>query len=143
VTRVRTVVEQHRSDLTAYAVIASDHCSHLKGTTIIEATINGEDVGRRSIKQWDAGRWFIELPKSLLKKAGLRVGDAFELQFEVADATLPAELADRIARDPRAAARWSALSPARQRLFAEHVRAAKQATTRSRRAEAVIASLGC
>lgn len=143
VTRVSSIVEQHRPDLSAYAVIASDHCSHLKGTTIIETTINGMVIGRRSIKRWDAERWFIELPKTLLKKVGLHVGDAFELMFEVADGALPVELADRLARDARAAARWNALTPARQRMLAEHVREANLAVTRSRRAQRVIASLIC
>jgi hypothetical protein len=91
----------------------------LETTTTVEGSANGHAFGRRSIKYHTvpAGDWFIEFTKAFAEQAGLKVGDRIEVELALADMTLPAEIAGRIAGDAGFAKAWSALKP-------NHVRAA-------------------
>jgi len=108
----------------------------LAATTTVIGTLNGHAMGRRGIKQWDDQRWFIELPQPLCQAAGVDTGDRVTLVIQLAPEELPAELEALLATDPRAKQAWSRLPSGSQRMLREHVAAAKQTSTRARRAAA-------
>jgi Bacteriocin-protection, YdeI or OmpD-Associated/Domain of unknown function (DUF1905) len=107
----------------------------LSGTTVVEASINGIAVGRRSIKNWDDDRWFVELAKPMCERAGVDTGDRVNLSLRLASDELPDELTTVLTESRRAKAAWATLTPAQQRILREEVVAAKSADTRRRRAE--------
>jgi hypothetical protein len=107
----------------------------LEGTAVIEGTLNGADLGRRTIKRWDDNRWFIDLTESICRKARVETGERVELVMRPASKRLPKELKHLLARDPCAQAKWDNLTVSQQRLLREHVLSAKQAATRLRRAK--------
>lgn len=106
----------------------------LTGTTTIEGTINGSELGRRSLKYWDAARWFIELPEPVCKRAGVDTGDRVELRIRIASEELPAELNELITNNAHAKKAWQSLSAGSQRMLREEILALKQPATRMRRA---------
>lgn len=107
----------------------------LADTTIVEATVNGVGVGRRSMKKWNDDWWFVELSQPLCDRAGVDTGDRVNLSLRLASADLPEELATLLATSRPAQAAWTKLTPAQQRMLREEVLAAKAADTRRRRAE--------
>lgn len=107
----------------------------LDGTTVVEATVNGVAVGRRSLKKWDDDRWFVELAQPMCDLAGVDTGDRVKLSLRLASAELPEELATLLARNRRAQAAWAKLTSAQQRMLREEVFAAKSTDARRRRAE--------
>src|SRR5262245_56934569 len=112
----------------------------LEATTTVEGTINGADIGRRSLKRWDDRKcWWIDLPEPLCKKAKIETGDRVELKLQIASEDLPRELAELIAKDPKAKARWQKLTAGQQRMLREDVMSARQSSTRARRAARVLA----
>jgi len=56
------------------------------------------------------------------------------LRARRASTALPAELSELLAKHKTARAAWERLTPAQQRMLREEVAAAKQSTTRARRA---------
>ena len=100
----------------------------LTGTTVVEATLNGVEIGRRTLKPWDADRWFVELSELICRLANVATGDRIRVSLRPASMDLPAELAGLIEEQPRAKAIWAALTASQQR-------AAKAPETRRRRAE--------
>ena len=49
-------------------------------TTVVEASVNGVNLGRRSIKRWDnRDCWWIDLLDPLCQKAKIHTGDEVEL----------------------------------------------------------------
>ncbi|MFN0058442.1 MAG: YdeI/OmpD-associated family protein [Planctomycetota bacterium] len=106
----------------------------LDGTAIVEATVNGVEVGRRSLKKWNDDRWFVELPQPLCDRAEVDTGDRVNLSLRLASEKLPEELATLLANSRPAQAAWAKLTPAQQRMLSEEVLAAKSADTRRRRA---------
>ncbi len=113
----------------------------LDGTTVVEATVNGVAVGRRSLKKWDDDRWFVELAQPMCDRAGVDTGDRAKLSLRLAFDALPEELATLLAGSRRAQAAWVKLSLARQRMLREEVFAAKSADARRRRAERGLSAL--
>jgi hypothetical protein len=107
----------------------------LDGTTVVEATVNGVAIGRRSLKRWDDDRWFVELAQPMCKRAGVDTGDRVNLSLRLASDELPEELGTLLAGNRRAQAAWARLTPAQKRMLREEVLAAKSADTRRRRAE--------
>ena len=101
----------------------------------------GRTERRRTLKEWDAERWVVELPAAWCREAGIDVGDRVTLRMELADEELPAELALALASEPELRARWHALSESRQREWREHVRGGKRAETRARRAKGLVMQL--
>lgn len=114
----------------------------LERTTPVDLSVNGRPVGRRTLKKWDASKWFLELTAPVCRKLGLEVGDQLTLELSVADASAPLELTQVLARSPDAAARWSTLPASTQRQIIEHILNAKQQATRVKRATAAAARLG-
>jgi hypothetical protein len=135
---VEATVEIRRKHpgLPAYLVIPSGALAawRLEGTTTVLAAVEGQVAGRRSLKRWDHERWFVELTRSFMVRAGLKVGNRVRLRMERASDALPDELQRLLEEVPAAAAAWQVLSPARRRALREHVFDAKAPATRERRA---------
>jgi hypothetical protein len=113
----------------------------LDGTTVVEATVNGVAVGRRSLKKWDDDRWFVELAQPMCDRAGVDTGDRVKLSLRLASDELPEEIATLLAGSRRAQAAWAKLTLAQQRMLREEVFAAKSADARRRRAERGLSAL--
>jgi len=130
------VVERKQATLPRYVVVPAAQIVawQVTETTMVEARLNGQPLGRRALKRWDAGRWFLELPDRSCRRWGVDVGDRVVVDIARAATTLPDELADLVATDPAAEAAWSAMSPSRQRMLSGDVRAAVRPATRVRRA---------
>jgi hypothetical protein len=111
----------------------------LEGTTVVEGTINGAEMGRRSLKRWDERNcWWIDLPEPLCKKVGLDTDDQVTLRIRLASEDLPEELKELIANNEQAKANWEKLTQAQQRMLREEIFAAKTSVTRLRRAEKML-----
>jgi hypothetical protein len=130
------LVERKSPDLPNYAVVPNGVLQPwgLQGTTTVEGEINGIQIGRRSIKRWDEGRWFIEFPASLAHRAGFETGDRVRLELRVASVELPRELEELLKKEPRARETWDRLSESRRRMLREQVLSAKGSGTKIRRA---------
>jgi hypothetical protein len=137
--KLRTTVLLQRKDprLPVFVVLPAQVVEpwSLTGTTIIEGTANGSPMGRRTIKAWGKGTgdWFVEFTAAFCAKAGLSVGDRFELELEIADMSEPQELRQALVASKELSAAWSVLSAAEKRNAAEHIRSAKTQQTRARR----------
>lgn len=108
----------------------------LSGTTTVEGTINGVDLGRRSLKRWDERNcWWIDLPEQFCKKARLETGDEVTLTIRLASEDLPEELQDLLRTSRVAKANWEKLTQPQQRMLREDIIAARTSATRRRRAE--------
>lgn len=105
----------------------------LAGTTVIEGTLNGLSLGRRTIKRWDDERWFLEVPEALCRQAHVDTGDLVHVVLAVASEIMPAELRELLDRDPRAHATWQRLTAGQQRMLREEILAAKSPETRRKR----------
>jgi hypothetical protein len=95
-----------------------------------------------------AGGYYLMVSAAVCRAAGLALGDAVEVRFNVADpaaVTVPDELAQALAGTGRAAraarAAWDALPPGKRRGLAAQVAAARTAPTRERRAARIAAAL--
>ena len=133
-------VERHDPELPRYAVVPSAlvEAWGLEGTTVVEGTIDGAPLGRRSLKQWDKERWFIDLPEALCRRAGVDTGDEVALTLRRASTELPDELEELLSESPSARGTWSGLSASRRRMIREHVLDAKRSATRRRRARKML-----
>ena len=133
---LRTRVERHHPDLPRYVVVPDSAVEPWKlgGTTVVEGAAGGVELGRRSLKRWDADRWFVDLPGKWCRDAGISTGDAVELTLRTASSELPQELARLIANSSAAEKAWDRLTASQQRILREHVLAAKRPETRERRA---------
>jgi len=107
----------------------------LQGTTTVEVTINGVNIGRRSLKRWDdRGCWWMDLADAACRKANVETGDRAKLSLKIASEELPEELAQLIKKNSRARARWEGLTQGQKRMLREEILSAKQTATRERRA---------
>lgn len=129
-------IERKHSDLPAFVTIPADRLATLKltGTTTVEATIDGVDLGRRSLQRLDETRWFLEIRKEHLESLGKTIGSTARLTISLASTALPDELQHLIDTVPAASARWKARTDAQKRMLREHVLEAKKSETRARRA---------
>lgn len=136
--RVSTSVERKAGSLPRFVVVPAEVVApwDLEGTTVVEASLDGVPIGRRTLKHWGRERdvWFVDLTGAQCERAGVDTGDAVVLELRRADEGPPPEIARRIEADPSARRRWESLTPSRRRILAEHVRSAKKAETRERRA---------
>jgi len=131
-----TIVQRKQPNLPRFVVIPAQLVAdwQLTGTTTVEGTLNGIDIGRRSLKPWDEQRWFVELPEPLCKKARVEKGHSVTIVMSLALEEMPAELTQLMASDPKAKSAWEKLTASQQRMLREHIVAAKQPATRERRA---------
>jgi len=74
----------------------------LAQTTVVDGTLNGHELGRRSLKKWDERRWFIDLPQPLCGRAKVDTGSRIQLVLQIATDKLPAELEELLATNPAA-----------------------------------------
>ena len=135
---VVTKVTRHMPQFSRLATIPLDEIGpwRLSGTTTVEGTINGVDLGRRSLKRWDERNcWWIDLPDPLCKKARIDTGDEVTLTLRLASEDLPEELHDLLKTNQVAKANWEKLTQPQQRMLREDIFAAKTSATRRRRAE--------
>ena len=135
---VVTKVIRHNPQFSRLVTIPLDKIEpwKLDGTSTVEGTINGTELGRRSLKRWDERNcWWIDLPDPLCKKAGLEVGDEATLTIRLASEDLPEELRELLESNSVAKANWEKLTQPQQRMLREDVFAAKTSATRRRRAE--------
>lgn len=108
----------------------------LTETITIEASLNGVNLGRRSLVPWGDGlKWTVTLTEPQCRKAGVDTGDRVTLVLRRTEEARPAELEDLLASNAKARAVWQRLTSAQQRMLREDVLAAKQPETRRRRAE--------
>jgi hypothetical protein len=105
------------------------------------------DISGVSVKgawQPSGGRWYLMLPKSPIKKAGISIGSVVEVAFKVLpqdDVDVPPELWAALQAKPMARRAWSALSAGKQRGLAYMVASAKRTETQQTRIAQVIAVL--
>ena len=136
---VTSTVIRHHPQFARLVTIPLDALApwKLSATTVVEGTINGTELPRRSLKRWDDRKcWWIDLPEPLCKKAKLETGDKVKLKLRLGSEELPGELKQLLKNDPRAKASWARLTTAQQRMLREQVFGAKTAKTRARRAKA-------
>jgi len=134
---VSSTIEHKHEGLPRFVCIPIKAVDSLKltGTTTVELSINGVDVGRRSLKRWDDRNcWWMDLSNDVCRKAGIGTGDRVKMSLRVASPELPAELSVLIKADKRAQERWEKLTLGQQRMLREEILAAKQSSTRARRA---------
>jgi hypothetical protein len=107
----------------------------LQSTTTVEVTMNGVNIGRRSLKRWDDRRcWWMDLADAACRKANVETGDRAKLSLKIASEELPEELAQLIKKNSRARACWERFTPGQKRMLREEILAAKQPSTRERHA---------
>lgn len=136
-TPIESTVERKSPSLPRFIVVPDSAVARwrLEGTTMVEVTIDGTSVGRRSLKRWsERDGWFFNLTEAQAERAGVDIGDQVAVQITLAPTALPGELQDLIDGDAEARRCWQSLTDARRRLLAEHVRSAKRSETRARRA---------
>lgn len=91
-----------------------------------------------------SGGRYLLLSAAFCRAAGLAIGDAAEVRFNVAASDtvpVPEELQQALAANRRAQAAWEALTPGRRRGLAHTVASARTEPTRRRRAEALAEAL--
>jgi hypothetical protein len=141
---IKVIIKRRSPKLPRYIEIGSPYLAgwDLSGTTPVTISINGTEVGRRNLKPWGQGRnvWFLELTNEICNRAGIDDGDEIALSVDLVSTALPAELSSLITRDATAKRRWEQMTTSEQRMLADHVRQAKQATTRERRAVKALCS---
>jgi len=142
---VSSTIEHKHEGLPRFVCIPMKAVDSLKltRTTTVELSINGVNVGRRSLKRWDdRDCWWMDLSNEVCRRAGIDTGDQVKLHLRVASEELPAELASLIKTDTLARQRWEKLTPGQQRMLREEVLAARQSSTRARRAARALGVAG-
>jgi hypothetical protein len=142
--KVKSTIEHKHKGLPRFVCVplAKVDPWKLQETTTIEVTMNGVNIGRRSLKRWDDREcWWIDLSNEACRKARVETGDRVQLSLKLASEELPEELDQLLKRNPGARARWEQLTPGQKRMLREEVLAAKQATTRARRAARALAAV--
>ena len=140
---VTSTIEHKHEGLPRFVCIPMEAVDSLRltGTTTVELSINGVKVGRRSLKRWDdRACWWMDLSNEVCRKAGIDTGDQVNLNLQIASEELPAELAALIKTDTQARRHWEKLTPGQQRMLREEILAAKQSSTRARRAARALRS---
>lgn len=137
--RLRARVKRKAPSLPMYIEVPASAVKTwgLSGTTPIEVSLNGVDVGRRNLKFWGQGRdcWFLELTQRICGQAGILNNSQVSAVLNLATTQLPGELSSLIERQTKARRKWGALTASQKRMLADHVREAKQSSTRTRRAK--------
>lgn len=133
---IHTTVERKQDDLPRFAVVPAAALAAwgLGGTTAVEVCVNDAPAARRTIKRWDAARWFVSVTEEDCRRFRLNTGDEVKLTLRPASEDLPAELSELLRSEGAARATWERLTPGQQRMLREEIAAAKQPATRARRA---------
>jgi hypothetical protein len=134
-------LHRHHPELPVYILVPGEIVARFERTAtfVVQASVAGRRIGRRTVKPWGDGRWFMELTKAQCARLGVGAGDVVEVDLVPAP-ELPEELEAALdARGLRGG--WARLTPAERRAIAEEVFAARRADTRARRIERVLARL--
>jgi Bacteriocin-protection, YdeI or OmpD-Associated len=99
-------------------------------------------TGRKSVKPWGDGRFFLDLPQSLCRRADADTGDSVEIVLVPVSDDPPDELVAAVTADPSARRSWERLSPSQRRAIVNDVLDAVRADTRQRRVERWARHLG-
>jgi hypothetical protein len=135
------LIERKASNLPRFIVVPIDVPAvwETTRTITVSGTINGVPLGRRGLKPWGDGRWFIELPEAICQQAGVNTGDRVTLEIAPVEDPIPTALTHRLTTDREFARAWAELRPSQQRQHAEWVASARLPQTRERRAAEVVA----
>ena len=116
----------------------------LKGRPKIQAVIAGQPY-RGSLMPAGDGTFVLGVLKSIQETGGLKHGDTIEVLIELdtepRTVEPPADLANALARDKRAAATWEKLSVTNKKEMARSLEEAKKPETRKKRLAAAVAKL--
>lgn len=132
---------RHHPDLPIFLLVPPETVAGFgaAGTFVAGATVNGLDIGRRSVKPWGDGRWFLELTKAHCAALDVAEGDSVRVRLQTVPPT-PPDLEAAIRTEGLTDA-WSALSEAQRRSVSEDVFAAKRPATRAARIAKTVAWL--
>ena len=137
-----TLAEECHEGMPLFAIVPDDIILRLRPeeTFVVHVVLNASfDAGRRTIKPWGDGRWFMEFTKVQCQKAGIAEGARVSVTLRpVADT--PEALLDSLTR-AGLTARWEALTKAQRRAFSEAVFAAKKPETARARIEKIVTQL--
>ena len=131
-TRFDAALKQLQPHLPVYLLVpaAVVDVFNQRQTFTVEATANGEPLGRRSISR-DGEKWFMVLTKQHMARLDAAVGDTLSFELKPT-AQVPPELQGQI--DTAGLNNvWNALTNADRRSFAEFVFEAKRPATRDAR----------
>ncbi len=139
--RFEAVLERHHRDLPVYVIVPAEVAGAFgkQRTFVVETAVNRRDVGRRSIKPWGDGRWFLELTKAHCRRLGIGPGARIAMVVSLAP-EVPDDLLAQISA-LGLLPEWEALSEAQRRAFAEPVFAAIKPETREARIARILAAL--
>ncbi|GJM09558.1 MAG: hypothetical protein DHS20C11_18340 [Lysobacteraceae bacterium] len=133
----RSILRCHTPGQPLYFLVPPEVPEKLKKrrTFMSIVTINGVEIGRRSVKPWNE-KWFVELTSKHLITANVVEGAQLRVKLSLAQA-VPDELISALEANGLAAA-WEQLTAAQRRALAEPICDAKRATTRSDRVNRVL-----
>lgn len=105
--------------------------------------IDGEISGHRfnGALHPSGGKWYVLLPKKMMKKCGLKLGGDVLVMFRIADQNavdVPSELQRALAANATAKEAWEKLTAGKKRGYAYRVSSAKRMETRENRVDEVI-----
>ena len=139
--RVKTDIERHTPELPRYAVIPADAIAVWKlgkETTVVDLSLNGVPVERRTIKYWDDQRWFLSITAKDCRLLDVDTGDSIDIEMSLASTDLPKELQKMLDSNRAAEIAWGKLTSNQQRMLREEIAAAKRPATRKNRARRVL-----
>lgn len=130
--------DRHHAEMCLFALVPPELTDRLgqSQTFVVDMRIAGKDAGRRTVKPWGDGRWFLELTNRLSGRFAFAEGDSLDFEIRLAPA-VPDDLAMRV-QAAGLNVEWAGLSAACRRAYAEPVFAARRPETRERRIRHVI-----
>lgn len=140
--RIDIKVAIQREDPVAprYVVVPSKVIAlwELERTTEVDIEVNGRRGGRRRLRRWEDGRWYIQFPQALCDELALDTGRMVTVSIKLAVHDLPGELVEVLGGAPEARARWDNLAGSEQHKLREHVAGAQTPVTRWERAASAL-----
>ena len=138
---ITAAVEREHPELPCFIAIPREAAAALSASAGQAARCRISGVERRlKLEAWGE-QLRIELPPSFRREAKIAPGQQVTAQIEIADDSLPRELASALEAEPQMLARWHALPEEQQRRWREHVQQAPHPKIRKRRALLVLAKL--
>jgi hypothetical protein len=108
------------------------------GTFIVDVSINGVPIGRRSLIPWKERGWHFGLSEPMCRTVGVDTGDPVHVEMRRPRDTRPDELKALLKSNPSAQRTWERLSVGERRDFVLFVASAKKTETRTRRARRLL-----
>ena len=130
-------VARKQPDLPRFLVVPATLVASwgVDATTTVDAMINGIAVARRTLKPWTPRAWFVTITQEDCRSVGIDTGARVRLTLRRVSETLPEELSAVLRDHAEARERWQGLTRSQQRMLQDAITAAKQSSTRRRRAE--------